>query len=792
MTPATQTRVGLAAMVATLLVALTLSPLIQGLGWFVATFVVLALITGSGIAVRQLVRQWPVVVAAQVVVGALALTSLFVRDSALWGVLPGPDALGALRELLDNGMRVTRDDAPPVEATRGLILLATGGVSLVGLAVDVIAVSLRRPAVAGLPLLAVYCVPTAVLPGGLSWPYFALAGVGFLVLVGADAADRVRGWGRVLGTPDAAGLDASAPLHGARRVGAACLAIAVVVPALVPGLGQRLIGNGAGLGPGNGNGSTIRVINPILDLRKNLGARSNTVVIRFRADDQSPIPLRIVTDDVFDGSLWAPSSGTLAGSQRVQSGLPNPPPGLDASVPSTNHTMRIDVVGPLEETYLPLPYPTTKVDIGGTWLWDADTLNVVGWGTTTAKGLSYTAYYRSVAPSAAQLESAPAPPAAVVQRDTKLPAHLPASISRTARTVAGTGSSYQRAVALQAWFRSGGGFTYSDTLPGDGRSDSSESAVARFLTQKVGYCVQFASAMAVMARTLGIPARVAVGFLPGTRGSDGSYSVSLRDAHAWPELYFGGVGWVRFEPTPATRTGAAPAWTVPLPATALPQPSTTATAPAPGHAATPAPDGGAQQPSATTGTSLLVRLWGGIPWRVVGVLALLLLALAAPRFAAAAVRRRRWRRATTPQGRAEAAWDELHDRLSDLGVSWGTAWTPRGLQHRLAHDHGLGDAPLAAMSRLVDDLERARYARPEQVSRPAGERVDDVSQVIRAVTGTVEARVRRLAWLFPRSGLAALVRVARGMDAAADQATQRASTLRHQVRRAVGGGGSRT
>src|SRR5690606_3022285 len=78
--------------------------------------------------------------------------------------------------------------------------------------------------------------------------------------------------------------------------------------------------------------------------------------------------------------------------------------------------------------------------------------------------------------------------------------------------------------------------------------------------------------MASMARSLGIPARVAVGFAPGTPQADGTVAVGLRDAHAWPELYFEGIGWPRFEPTP-TR-GSAPAYTVPDPAgTAAPAPA---------------------------------------------------------------------------------------------------------------------------------------------------------------------------------------------------------------------------
>ena len=111
-----------------------------------------------------------------------------------------------------------------------------------------LAVSLRRPAVAGLPLLAVYCVPAAVLPDGLPWVYFVLAALGYLLLVGADAADRVRAWGRVL-----ARHRPQRPVEHRRSAARAgspsvSLAVAVLVPLLVPGLGERLLGERSGTG----------------------------------------------------------------------------------------------------------------------------------------------------------------------------------------------------------------------------------------------------------------------------------------------------------------------------------------------------------------------------------------------------------------------------------------------------------------------------------------------------------------------------------------------------------------
>ena len=115
-----------------------------------------------------------------------------------------------------------------------------------------------------------------------------------------------------------------------------------------------------------------------------------------------------------------------------------------------------------------------------------------------------------------------------------------------------------KAVAIQAFLRSDE-FTYS-TNP---QAGSGYQALENFLSgDKLGYCEQFAAAMAVMARVAGIPSRVSVGFLPGRRDGD-TWRVGIRDMHAWPELYFSGYGWVRFEPTPANVTGAAPNWTVP-------------------------------------------------------------------------------------------------------------------------------------------------------------------------------------------------------------------------------------
>lgn len=163
-----------------------------------------------------------------------------------------------------------------------------------------------------------------------------------------------------------------------------------------------------------------------------------------------------------------------------------------------------------------------------------------------------------VEPTAAQLAGSMEPRSDLAREYTRVPASLPDVVQETAEVVTeGAANDYERAVKLQNWFASEGGFRYDTTVT----SGTGTAAIERFLKEKEGFCVHFSFTMAAMARTLGIPARVAVGFTPGTVQADGSVSVGLRDAHAWPELYFEGVGWTRFEPTPSR--GSTPVYTLP-------------------------------------------------------------------------------------------------------------------------------------------------------------------------------------------------------------------------------------
>ena len=120
---------------------------------------------------------------------------------------------------------------------------------------------------------------------------------------------------------------------------------------------------------------------------------------------------------------------------------------------------------------------------------------------------------------------------------------------RQARKVVGRPPNpYAAAVALEAWFRTGGDFTYDETPPV--RTDA-PPLVSFVTTTKRGYCQHFAGAMALMLRYLGIPARVAAGFTTGLFDEDtGEWTVADTNAHTWVEVWFRGYGWLPFDPTP--------------------------------------------------------------------------------------------------------------------------------------------------------------------------------------------------------------------------------------------------
>jgi transglutaminase-like putative cysteine protease len=687
--------------VASGLAVLSLAPVTEERAWVVPAALAIAIVAALGLGLRRLRVPLPLVVLGQVTALILWLGVLVAGDVAWFGVVPTISWARRMFIVFVDGITAVIQYAAPVAVTRGILLLLVGGAGLVALLVDLFAVGLRRVPLTGLALGAVYAVSASVAPGGLAWYWFALPAAGFLAILVAEGRTRVVRWGRSAG-PSATHTripETDSLARNGRRVGAVAIAAAVVLPAVLPGLTEGVLGQGGG--SGGGGGRTIHTDNPIVDLQGDLTQPDNTPVLRYTTTAPVPEYIRRATLDVFDGEQWRISGRQVPDSQRVSDGLP-PPPGLDPPDQGVLREYQVDVGENYDSTWLPLPYPAQEIDIDGDWRYDAASLDVVS-PERSATDADYTVSSLEIDYDAAELIAAASPPEQL-EALRELPTDLPAPVLAQAQDVtADATTDFERAAALQDFFRTEGGFVYDlETEPGN-----SSSALVNFLENRRGYCEQFAASMAVMARAVGIPARVAVGFIPGTQQEDGSWLVRTHDAHAWPELYFEGTGWVRFEPTPATRTGSVPPWTVPP----------TVGDEAPDQPEVPQDQAGPEDPvPGLDDQGLDTGAFGGggvAPW-IALVLAVLggSLVLAVP-VAIAAVRRTwRWRRASGDRlGEAEAAWSDLRDTARDAGFDWNSAATPRQTGTALAAKAKLDVDSTDLLGHVVTTTERARYSR---------------------------------------------------------------------------------
>ncbi|MEV6794618.1 DUF3488 and transglutaminase-like domain-containing protein [Streptomyces sp. NPDC051320] len=779
-----RTRLALCAFTATMLAAAALLPLVDPVSWIVQAAVLLAIQSGVGALARRVPLARPLTVLAQVVTAFLLLTMVFARSSAIVGILPDADVIVRFGQLLRQGTEDVGQYAIPAPATASLRLMLIGGVLLIGLLVDALAVTFRSAAPAGLPLLALYSVAAGIARSSAAWLWFVLAASGYLLLLLAESRDRLSQWGRVFGgAPRAGGRNASgfevggtprATVRTGRRIGAVALGFALVVPAALPALDTGLLGS-TGAGTGTGGGGTISAVNPLVSLQNSLTQSDDREVMRYRTNATATdgLYLRIVSLDQFDGTAWKSSERRI---EDVPAELPQPP-GLSPDVDRTEIRTNISAAGWYAQNWLPMPYPATKVSIKGRWRFEPAGRTLVGDRGQTTRGAQYGVNSLLVQPTAAQLAAAPAPPENLQNEYTKVPGSLPDVVKSTAEQVtAGAANDYERAVKLQDWFASDGGFTYDTQV----ESGTGSAAIARFLKQRQGFCVHFAFTMAAMARTLHIPARVAVGFTPGTMQQDGTMSVGLRDAHAWPELYFAGVGWTRFEPTP-TR-GSVPTYTQadtsPDSPTTPAQPEGTASAApvtTPSATADCPPElrklndcgGGAQR----NGGAVAAPASSPAPAiAAAAVAALLVLLLVLPLLWRVRVRARRLgsggRTPTDGAHRTLAAWREITDSAWDYGIEPDASRTPRKAAERIVRIGSLTGSAADAVHRTAGAVERVLYAPEPGEPSSLAEDVHRVRAGLRAGAGRV---VRIRAVIAPRSAVRVRWGLSRRWNAAADR-----------------------
>jgi len=819
-------RLAVSAAVATIGSACALLPLVAPAYWLLEAALLVAAQTLVGAVARRVPLARPLTVGVQALVSLLLLTLVFARRAAIGGVLPGPGVFAELGRLLNDGAQDVGRYAIPAPVTDGIGLMLVGGVLAVGLLVDALAVTYRSAAPAGLPLLALYSVAAGLAHGGARWLWFLCAAAGYLLLLLAESRERLSRWGRVLRrrgpgphSPDGSGSSAAAlrssaedragapaPLRTGRRIGALTLGLALAVPAVLPTLGGGVLDPAARgrHGDPGGHGGTVSAVNPLVALQDNLNQPEDRTALTYSTDarNTSDMYLRIVALDKFDGSSWKPSQRRI---DNLPSVLP-PPHGLSPHVRADTVNTSVRAARWYAQNWLPMPYPATSVHIGGRWRFEPEGRTVVGDHGQTTRGASYRVQSLRTKPTAKQLRRAPEAPAGLRDEYTKVPDSLPSVVPRTARRVThGAADDYERAVKLQDWFAVNGGFTYNTRV----RSGTGSAAIANFLEQKEGFCVHFAFSMAAMARTLGIPARVAVGFTPGTERSDGRMSVSLKDAHAWPELYFEGAGWTRFEPTPSrgsppsyaqghgSDTGDGSGGTPPDRggASARPTPSQSNS---PSEHCTSGDDHGGGKCGQAPPTSGDGQSGGGFPVGTATASAAgALLALCAgllPLLARSRMRRHRLRGGAARGGRnvtgaagtasaadtadaagtavaagagpggtnvaVLAAWRELVDTGWDFGVLPDESATPRKAAERIARIGELAPEDAERAQRVARTVEQVLYA-PQAHAVGAADVAADVRRVRAALRAAAPRRVRARALLLPASSVRVLWTVRR-------------------------------
>ena len=302
---------------------------------------------------------------------------------------------------------------------------------------------------------------------------------------------------------------------------------AVAVAPQLPGAGDKAL-----LDTRNRDGDVTEVVSPLVDIRSRLVNKGNVEL--FTVKTNTPRYLALTALGQFDGTRWS----TLGEDTRVADGtLTQPPPNSELVLQQITVRKLGGALAPAART------ATAATWQGRSLLWanEAGALYADG---GLQPGYQYQVTSADNDPSPDDLRTATvvgAPNPAYYD----LPKSLPAEVRGLAQQItAGAATPYDEARAIQDYFRKN--FTYSLTVQRGHNND----AMLNFLSIKKGYCEQFSGTFAAMARSVGLPTRVMVGFTPGILRADNLYHVAGRHAHAWDEVWFDGFGWVLFDPTP--------------------------------------------------------------------------------------------------------------------------------------------------------------------------------------------------------------------------------------------------
>ena len=484
----------------------------------------------------------------------------------------------------------------------------------------------------------------------------------------------------------------------------------------------------------DGNGS-IRIENPLVSVQASLRNQSDREIFRVTSD--APSYWRTSVLDLFNGTEWWGRYDYSPAGSSVRSSL-------RSGTESESATVRQDyVLGNVSLDWLPAAFEVTGVSQPENDAYeisfDSETGSLLlNTDESSAEGLAYSA--ESVIPrySAEQMSQTTFDDydsyfsAEVLDHFLELPEDTSPNVLAWAESAtANAESPFDKALALQNWFRDE--FTYDLNVARGHSIERTED----FLRVRRGYCEQFASTYAMMARGLGIPSRVALGFTPGEvlenseLGQDSelgtsaeepaqregaeTYIVRSRNYHSWPEVLIPGAGWVAMEPTPSRGSPTAQNYTgvepqqdeaTPLPpAPEIPDPAGEAFLPPELQPAPPEPE--TPESSASSFSVLSLALW-----LLLAVAGLAVLALSAAVLWQLGQNRKL---SATAVGRVTLAWKKVQAECASVGMRRSPDTTAHEFANQVARNSMTAITAPPNLLKLADIVARASYA-PEDLT----------------------------------------------------------------------------
>jgi transglutaminase-like putative cysteine protease len=712
-------------------------------------------------------RGWGVLVAAALSapVAALTIVWLVFPETTTMGV-PTADTIETLLASLSDSWRQFRNILAPAPPEPGFVVASSVALYFTAFLADWAAFRLWSSFEAVVPASTLFVFCSLLQGPDSNYKIIAAAGylaavLLFLLLHRAARQESTTGW--LLGDDGQTGRASPSGRGAPMLVGATLATMAVLVGSVI---GPRL--PGAGSAPVLSWRSTTnaqgerKAVSPLVRIRDRLLQQPDMPMFTVQAN--RPTYWRLTSLETFDGEIWR-SQGRFGSAEGDL-------PGEGAESETDLLIQRFSIEN-LTDIWAPAAYrPVKVVDSKIRLGYNEDSSTLIVDSNATLEGSTYTIQSRHTQPTAEQLRTVTDDdvPEEIWTRYGGLPDDFSELARRTAlEQTRGRDNPYDKARALQDFFRSTGQFTYDTTFEGG----HSESAIDAFLKGKRGFCEQFAGTFAAMARSIGLPSRVAVGFTHGVTKNPNVpnvYQVSARQTHAWPEVYLGRFGWVMFEPTPGRGAPNAEPWTGvreeqdtggPPPPATVPNSAPLATAPLNVNPAPPTsfepetpPPTTAPEPDRTPTVEtrrewywewLLVVAPAGAGLAVV-LLCLMLLAAGYLGVATLVLRRRRAERlakATDDSRRVLVAWHDCLEALQPLRLVPAHTESHDEFARRVAPRLTSAGPDLLALAALVDHADYAHDLLDEHAVRRAAGLTSSVVSAAERLTTPVQRWLHR-------------------------------------------------